>query len=185
MIAEDHFLVELVDTKVSSSHVLPPTQEIHLQMLVSPQTVRRSIHASEHVLQQYYTASLCRYHLRRRYISNGVTAETRNRAQEVKDVAILGGGITGLVSAFYLSKQRPDIRITIFEGSSRLGGWLHSKQVDVGSGNVVFEQGPRTLRPNFPNGLITLKLVCYDHHVGLWCIFTHFYRSRTLESTIS
>lgn len=135
-------------------------------MLVSPQTVRRSVYASKHVLQQYYTALLCRYHLQRRYIQNGVNAEARNRAQEVKDVAILGGGITGLVSAFYLSKQRPDIRITIFEGSSRLGGWLHSKQVDVGNGNVVFEQGPRTLRPNFPNGLITLKLVCYDDHVG-------------------
>lgn len=154
-------------------------------MLVSPQVVRRSIYASEHVLQQYYTAPLCRYHLRRRYISSGVNAETRNRAQEVKDVAILGGGITGLVSAFYLSKQRPDIRITIFEGSSRLGGWLHSKQVDVGNGNVVFEQGPRTLRPNFPNGLITLKLVCHDDSCRLVIILTHFHRLRTLESTIS
>lgn len=135
-------------------------------MLVFSQTARRSFFASKYLIQQCYTAPFRRDRLRRRYISVGSDAEAINRAQEVKEVAILGGGITGLVSAFYLSKQRPDIRITIFEGSSRLGGWLHSKQVDVGNGNVVFEQGPRTLRPNFPNGLITLKLVCYCLHVG-------------------
>lgn len=77
----------------------------------------------------------------------------------VDDVAVLGGGITGLASAYYLAERLPHAQITLFEGSSRLGGWLRSKQVDVGSGKVVFEQGPRNLRPKRPNGWVTLDLV--------------------------
>ena len=76
-----------------------------------------------------------------------------------KDIAVLGGGITGLASAFYLSEALPNAKVTLYEGSSRLGGWLHSTSIDVGNGNVVFEQGPRTLRPNVPNGIVTLDLV--------------------------
>ena len=98
----------------------------------------------------------------RRYYANGSRTGNGNEDNEAKDVAVLGGGITGLASTFYLSKLLPAVRITLFEGSPRLGGWLHSKQIDVGNGNVVFEQGPRTLRPNVPNGLVTLKLVCDD-----------------------
>lgn len=95
-----------------------------------------------------------------RHYASSATPRNPNQSNEVKNVAIIGGGITGLAAAFYLSKFSPEVRITLFEGSSRLGGWLHSKQVDVGNGHVVFEQGPRTLRPNVPNGLVTLKLVC-------------------------
>ncbi|KAL8721719.1 MAG: hypothetical protein Q9225_001669 [Loekoesia sp. 1 TL-2023] len=79
--------------------------------------------------------------------------------EEVTNVAVLGGGITGLASAYYLAQQLPHAQITLFEGSSRLGGWLRSKQVNVGDGKVVFEQGPRNLRPTRPNGWVTLDLV--------------------------
>ena len=114
---------------------------------------RRSINSFEYSIRRCYTTPGYR-------ISEQTPSEAKARAREVKNVAILGGGITGLASAFYLSKQLPEARITLFEGSSRLGGWLHSKRVDVGNGNVVFEQGPRTLRPGIPNGLVTLDLVC-------------------------
>lgn len=77
----------------------------------------------------------------------------------IKEVAVIGGGITGLASAHYLTRCLPDTPITIFESSDRLGGWLNSTSVDVGSGKVIFEQGPRNLRPTVPNGLITLDLV--------------------------
>ncbi|KAL8797728.1 MAG: hypothetical protein Q9195_000080 [Heterodermia aff. obscurata] len=127
---------------------------------------RRSINASQNLIRKCYTTS--GFNINEKslglYGPGSSVAEARARAKEVKDVAILGGGITGLASAFYLSKQLPEARITIFEGSSLLGGWLHSKQVDVGNGSVVFEQGPRTLRPNIPNGLVTLNLV---RHLGL------------------
>ncbi|KAL9597368.1 MAG: hypothetical protein Q9219_005177 [cf. Caloplaca sp. 3 TL-2023] len=78
---------------------------------------------------------------------------------DATNVAVLGGGITGLASAYYLSQQLPHSQITVFEGSPRLGGWLRSDQVDVGSGKVLFEQGPRNLRPTYPNGWVTLDLV--------------------------
>lgn len=86
---------------------------------------------------------------------------TPNVIREGTDIAVLGGGITGLASAYFLSKSLPNARITLFEASSRLGGWLHSKQVDVTNGSIVFEQGPRNLRPTAPNGLITLDLVYF------------------------
>lgn len=74
-------------------------------------------------------------------------------------IAVLGGGITGLSTAHYLTKELPNAKITVYEGGDRLGGWLKSKYVDVGSGKVLFEQGPRTLRPNSPPGLVTLDMV--------------------------
>ncbi|KAL8703768.1 MAG: hypothetical protein Q9201_003066 [Fulgogasparrea decipioides] len=77
----------------------------------------------------------------------------------ISNVAVLGGGITGLASAHYLAEQLPHAQITLYEGSSRLGGWLQSNEIDVGNGKVVLEQGPRTLRPSKPNGWVTLDLI--------------------------
>jgi oxygen-dependent protoporphyrinogen oxidase len=72
---------------------------------------------------------------------------------------VLGGGITGLAAAHYLSKELPSAQITIYEGSERLGGWLNSKQVELGNGHITVEQGPRTLRPNTPAAFVTLEMV--------------------------
>ena len=82
-----------------------------------------------------------------------------NGHDTVPQIAILGGGITGLAAAHYLTRELPQAEITIYEGSDRLGGWMKSQRVDVGNGEVVFEQGPRTLRPNPPAGLVTLDIV--------------------------
>ncbi|KAI9145973.1 hypothetical protein BKA69DRAFT_1034922 [Paraphysoderma sedebokerense] len=60
-----------------------------------------------------------------------------------RSVAVLGGGISGLSSAYYLSTRLPNAEITLIEGSRRLGGWIHSEQVD----GVTVEKGPRTIRP--------------------------------------
>ncbi|KAL9587051.1 MAG: hypothetical protein Q9212_000503 [Teloschistes hypoglaucus] len=49
----------------------------------------------------------------------------------INNIAVLGGGITGLASALYLAQRLPRAQITLFEGSSRLGGWLRSTQVDI------------------------------------------------------
>jgi len=82
-------------------------------------------------------------------------------AEENKiNIAVLGGGITGLSSAHYLAKEFPDANITIYEGSDRLGGWVKSKRIEVGLGHIIFEQGPRSLRPGTPAGLLTLDMVC-------------------------
>ena len=109
------------------------------------------------LLKHWYLATRCEGIQRQR--RHASTSALVQRNHEVKDVAVLGGGITGLASTFYLSQELPEAKITLYEGSPRLGGWLQSRQVDVGNGQVVFEQGPRTLRPTSPNGVLTLDLV--------------------------
>lgn len=103
---------------------------------------------------------------------------------EPRDFAVLGGGITGLATAYYLTQEKPHAKITLYEGSERLGGWLHSTAVDVGNGSVVFEQGPRTLRPSLPSGLVTLNMARAFYR---W-VLSHangFYRSRNWASKIN
>lgn len=73
------------------------------------------------------------------------------------NVAVLGGGIAGLASAYYLTQALPRAKITIYEASDRLGGWLNSKRVPVKDGTVLFEAGPRTLRPS-GNGVLAAML---------------------------
>ena len=71
---------------------------------------------------------------------------------------ILGGGISGLSAAWYLSRYAsPTTKITILEGSSRFGGWIKSRR--VGKHKILFEQGPRTLRPNGIGGFVVLDMV--------------------------
>jgi oxygen-dependent protoporphyrinogen oxidase len=76
-----------------------------------------------------------------------------------QNIAVLGGGITGLATAVGLARELPNASITLYEASDRFGGWLRSKHVNVGNGNIVFEQGPRTIRPHGFSGLFTLALV--------------------------
>ncbi|KAG4035244.1 hypothetical protein MFRU_001g00150 [Monilinia fructicola] len=92
--------------------------------------------------------------------SAGVQSKT-DSAEESQEssVAVLGGGITGLATAYYLTQMAPHLKVTLYESSDRLGGWLRTKYIDVGDGEVVFEQGPRTLRPNTPAGYVTLNLI--------------------------
>ena len=97
------------------------------------------------------------------------TAVPSNPDYAATDIAVLGGGITGLATAYYITKSLPNAKVTLYEASSRLGGWLNSQSVDVGTGKVVFEQGPRTLRPTIPNGWITLDLVSFHFVERLDC----------------
>ncbi|XMA19393.1 hypothetical protein WAI453_012184 [Rhynchosporium graminicola] len=83
----------------------------------------------------------------------------RGRKAEAARIAVLGGGITGLASAHYLVRENPNAKITIYEESARLGGWLRSDYMDVDGESVLFESGPRTLRPSTPAALVTLELV--------------------------
>lgn len=73
-------------------------------------------------------------------------------------VAVIGGGISGLSAAYYLSRaQLPNLKnIVVLEAGNRLGGWVNSRRCEDGA---VFEFGPRTLRPYGKSGLNTLQLV--------------------------
>lgn len=71
-------------------------------------------------------------------------------------VIVLGGGLSGLSAAYYLLKNVPGISVTILESSNRCGGWIRSHKLPNG---VIFEQGPRTIRPAGIPGANTLQLI--------------------------
>ena len=69
-------------------------------------------------------------------------------------IGILGGGITGLALAWYLTrKYRDAVDVTILERSERCGGWIQTTEAD----GFVFEHGPRSCRTR-GNGIATLEL---------------------------
>ncbi len=88
-----------------------------------------------------------------------------------KSITILGAGLTGLVSAYQLSRALPSTsRITLVDSTNRLGGWVRSKRHAVRlrndkgevvvEGEVVCEQGPRSIRPKgSPGAAGMLRLV--------------------------
>ncbi|KAK6582328.1 hypothetical protein PZA11_004736 [Diplocarpon coronariae] len=83
----------------------------------------------------------------------------RGRNAEPPRIAVLGGGITGLASAHYLTRESPNAKITLYEATGRLGGWLQSRVLQVGDETVLFESGPRTLRPHTPAGYVTIEMI--------------------------
>jgi protoporphyrinogen/coproporphyrinogen III oxidase len=56
----------------------------------------------------------------------------------VKSIAILGAGISGLCTAYYLIKHKPGLQLTIFDGSERPGGVIKTEKVD----GFIIEAGP-------------------------------------------
>lgn len=84
---------------------------------------------------------------------------TETTSSDVKDIVVVGGGITGLTTAFYAKDAFPHANITVYEAESRVGGWLQSKHVEVKGGTILFEQGPRSLRTKTLNALATISLV--------------------------
>lgn len=69
---------------------------------------------------------------------------------------ILGGGLTGLSAAYYFRKCFPNNSLSLFEASNRLGGWVKSNSL---ANNIIFEEGPRTIRPIGPSAHNTLMLI--------------------------
>ena len=84
---------------------------------------------------------------------------TESTGSDVKNIAVVGGGITGLTAALYAKDAFKNANVTVYEAGSRVGGWLQSKYVDVKDGTVLFEQGPRSLRTKTLNALATVSLV--------------------------
>ncbi|KAK5946558.1 oxygen-dependent protoporphyrinogen oxidase [Knufia obscura] len=83
-----------------------------------------------------------------------------NPNPRAKNIAVIGGGVSGLATAFNLTQDIPNAKITIYEKKEKLGGWVDSEQVEVDDGSVLFEWGPRTLRPDLQgNGMATLQLI--------------------------
>ncbi|KAI7904351.1 protoporphyrinogen oxidase [Cokeromyces recurvatus] len=103
-------------------------------------------------------------------------------------VAVLGGGISGLSTAYYLSRLAPkSTKIILIEGKDRVGGWIQSRRVSPGKydsknhlpklsqedDSILFEAGPRSLRPEGPNGVILLEMLQHlqlNKNESLLCI---------------
>jgi hypothetical protein len=82
-------------------------------------------------------------------------------------IAILGGGISGLASAHFVAKEFPNSKITIYEEQKEAGGWLRSRRVEVENGSVLFEYGPRSLRPgvwSYPTAQMVNLQLCMSQH---------------------
>ncbi|KAM0787852.1 hypothetical protein ACM66B_003905 [Microbotryomycetes sp. NB124-2] len=102
------------------------------------------------------------------------TSRTHSQAHEPPErtVAVIGGGLSGLASAYYVIKGLPSTlrrstSVVVYEKSSRLGGWCHSVDMDPqkeGPGRIVFETGPRSIRPSGAAGWLTIDMA---HDIGL------------------
>ncbi|RJE26468.1 Protoporphyrinogen oxidase [Aspergillus sclerotialis] len=66
------------------------------------------------------------------------------------NAAVIGGGITGLTTAWKLSENARCSRVTLYEKSSRLGGCIQTESIPVDGGNVMFEAGPQSMRVKGP-----------------------------------
>ncbi|KAJ3405621.1 oxygen-dependent protoporphyrinogen oxidase [Chytriomyces hyalinus] len=78
-----------------------------------------------------------------------------------KHLVVLGGGVSGLSAAWFAAKSGLSSHITLLESSPHVGGWVQSQRnTDTHShASALFEAGPRTLRPNGPQGAVTLDMV--------------------------
>ena len=56
----------------------------------------------------------------------------------MKEIAVIGSGISGLAAAYYLSRRH---RVTLFERESRLGGHTHTVTVDSPAGPLPIDTG--------------------------------------------
>ena len=74
-------------------------------------------------------------------------APTPNSA--AKNVAVIGGGITGLAAAHRLITLHPDIHVTLYEASARFGGIIETASHD----GWLLELGPDAFITNKPGGV--------------------------------
>lgn len=71
----------------------------------------------------------------------------------MKHFVILGAGLSGLATAWFIRKRNPSCQVTLLEKSDRVGGWIQT----VKKGGHLFELGPRGFRPK-GLGVLTKEL---------------------------
>lgn len=119
---------------------------------------------------------------RRSYASSTSPAKQQ---QPPREIAVLGGGLTGLATAYYLNKFVPSAKVTVYEASDRLGGWVDSQRFAAegpGGSEVkgIFERGPRAVpalgQTNRYDDLVLYELVCSSCPV--LCVFVVGHREK-------
>ncbi|MGB9521703.1 MAG: protoporphyrinogen oxidase, partial [Anaerolineales bacterium] len=73
---------------------------------------------------------------------------------KAKQIVIVGGGISGLAAAYYLSKRLKDaktpVKIMVIEKSSRWGGKILTERIAWEDGTFIIEGGPDTFLATKP-----------------------------------
>ncbi|KAK8050248.1 protoporphyrinogen oxidase [Apiospora phragmitis] len=83
-------------------------------------------------------------------------------ADQPRRIAVLGGGITGLIAAHYLARHAKNAHITLYEGGDHLGGWIKGEVAKTAEGDeILFQRGPRMLRSG-ASGNKYDDLILYD-----------------------
>ena len=95
---------------------------------------------------------------------------TDTNTNEKKHIAIIGGGITGLSTAWYLQNraQENGIRLhsTVLEPSDRLGGKIITETIDEpGIGSFIIEGGPDSFLTQKPWALQLARDLDLDTHL--------------------
>jgi len=67
---------------------------------------------------------------------------SERRSDVIHDIAIIGGGFSGLTLAFRLMQGAPDHRVVLLEASDRLGGKALTEIVETEHGRFLIEAGP-------------------------------------------
>lgn len=101
-----------------------------------------------------------------------------------KDIAVLGGGLTGLTTAYYLTRFHPTAKITLYEEAWRLGGWIDTEVTTVDDPSTdqkhwYQERGARTVAPqtNAPKweDFVLYELVCRPWEPNFSTVLLHVY----------
>ncbi len=95
---------------------------------------------------------------------------TKGTPRPPSNIAVLGGGLTGLATAYHLARFLPKAKITVFEASDRLGGWIDTETLNVktpdgNEGVVRFERGGRMI-PIPGNGSFKFDDMAFYELVG-------------------
>ena len=69
------------------------------------------------------------------------------------NIAIIGGGISGLATAFYIKQAQPEATITLYEKEPELGGKMHTHEEN----GFLFEEGSNGFLSNKPDTLDLVK----------------------------
>ncbi|MFT8871268.1 MAG: protoporphyrinogen oxidase [Sporolactobacillus sp.] len=91
-----------------------------------------------------------------------------------KSVVVIGGGISGLAAAYYVKQASPDVNVTLFEASDRIGGkvrTVHRSGFTIETGPEGYMEGKLTLTRLIKD--IGLENYLIPAHSGTYSVFVN------------
>ena len=79
----------------------------------------------------------------------------------MKKIVIVGAGITGLTTAYYLAQQNKQLNITVVEANDYIGGKIHSEKM----GEFIMETGADSIVARHPGVLQLVRDVDFEHEL--------------------